>query len=200
MPPSSIKIKNSEGLTAQELFRKEHEGLRKEGEEWIKRTAAFCMLISTIIATTVFFSAINISGGISDHMKKPNYLNKTAFMVFSISDAAAFISSATAIWIFLSILIALCTQYDFRRSLLLKLIFGLMALSTSIACMMIAFSSSFLITDTYGSKMVSHLVSIVAILPLVLYLGLQYSLWSDIIYSSFYCRTLFQPSKYMIYD
>ncbi|KAK7354751.1 hypothetical protein VNO80_20226 [Phaseolus coccineus] len=200
MPPSYIIMKNSDGLTAQELFTKEHEGLRKEGEDWIKRTAEFCMLISTVITAAVFTSAINIPGGISDETKKPNYLDKTAFLVFAISDAVAFISSATAIWIFLSIIISRYAQYDFYRSLPLKLIFGLIALFISIVCMMVAFSSSFFITYTYGLKMVPYLVSIVAMLPLFLYIGLQYPLWLDILYSTFYWRKLFRPSKCMIYD
>jgi len=80
--------------------------LRKEGEVWIKHTAEFCMLISTVIAITIFSYTINILGGISDQTKKPNYLDKIAFLVFTISDAAAFISSATTIWIFLFILIS----------------------------------------------------------------------------------------------
>ncbi|KAK8466046.1 hypothetical protein PHAVU_009G240677 [Phaseolus vulgaris] len=60
MSPSFITMKNPDDQTAQALFTKEHEGLRKEGEEWIKRTAEFCMLISTVIATAVFAAAINI--------------------------------------------------------------------------------------------------------------------------------------------
>ncbi|BAT80183.1 hypothetical protein VIGAN_02317400, partial [Vigna angularis var. angularis] len=35
----------------------------------MKRTAEFCMLISTVIATAVFSAAINIPGGIDDLKK-----------------------------------------------------------------------------------------------------------------------------------
>ncbi|KAG5116623.1 hypothetical protein JHK84_042736 [Glycine max] len=199
MPPSFIKLKNSDGLTAEELFTKEHEGLRKEGEEWMKRTAEFCMLISTVIATAVFAAAINIPGGIDDGTNKPNYLNKASFQVFAISDAAAFVFSATAILIFLSILISRYAEYDFHKSLPLKLISGLITLFISIACMMVAFGSAFFITYYYGLKAVPDIIAVLACLPLLLYIGLQFSLWSDIIYSTFYCRNLFKPSKRMIY-
>ncbi|KAK7411653.1 hypothetical protein VNO78_03088 [Psophocarpus tetragonolobus] len=198
-PPSFIMLKNSDGLTAQELFTIEHEGLRKEGEEWMKRTAEFCMLISTVIATGVFAAAINIPGGIDDATKKPNYLEKTSFQIFAISDAAAFISSATAILIFFSILISRYAEYDFYKSLPIKLIIGLATLFISITCMMVAFGSAFFITYNYGLKVVPNLISILACLPLLLYIALQFPLWSDIIYSTFYCRNLFKPSTRMIY-
>ncbi|XP_020229210.1 uncharacterized protein LOC109810209, partial [Cajanus cajan] len=131
MPPSFIKLRNSESLTAQELFTREHEELRKKAEDWMKRTAEFCMLISTVIATGVFSTAINIPGGIDDQTKKPNYLDKTSFLAFAISDATAFISSAAAILIFFSILISRYAEYDFYKSLPLKLIFGLITLFIS---------------------------------------------------------------------
>jgi len=199
MPPSYIIRKNSDGLTAQKLFTIEHEELRKKGEEWMKRTAEFCILIATVIATAVFSAAINIPGGIDDQTNKPNYLDKTSFLIFAISDAAAFISSSTAILIFLSILISRYGQYDFYKSLPLKLISGLMTLFISITCMMVAFGSAFFITYTYGSRVVPDSFAVLACVPLLLYIALQYSLWSDIIYSTFYCRNLFRPSKRMIY-
>ncbi|RZB90724.1 Ankyrin repeat-containing protein isoform B [Glycine soja] len=169
MPPSFINLKNSDGLTAQQLFIKEHEGLRGKGEEWMKRTAEFCMLISTVIATAIFAAAINIPGGIDDDTKKPNYLNKASFQVFAIADAAAFIFSATAILIFLSILISRYAVYDFHKSLPLKLIFGLITLFISIACMMVAFGSSFFITYYYGLKVLPDSIAVLSCLPLLLY-------------------------------
>ncbi|KAL9314751.1 hypothetical protein ACSQ67_020203 [Phaseolus vulgaris] len=199
MPASYIIMENSDGLTAQDLFTKEHEELRKKGEVWMKRTAEFCILISTVIATAVFSAAINIPGGIDDETKKPKYMDQTSFLIFAISDAAAFISSSTAILIFLSILISRYAQYDFYKSLPLKLISGLITLFLSITFMMVAFGSAFFITYTYGSRLIPDLIAVFVCPPLLLYIALQFSLWSDILYSTFYCRTLFRPSKRMIY-
>ncbi|PNX56429.1 ankyrin repeat plant-like protein, partial [Trifolium pratense] len=100
MMPAQIKMRNSNGLTAQELFSNEHEKLRENAESWMKKTAESCMLISTVIATGVFAAAASLPGGTNDDTGKPNYLNKTSFLVFAISDALAFISSSTAILIF----------------------------------------------------------------------------------------------------
>ncbi|XP_058759390.1 uncharacterized protein LOC131632670 [Vicia villosa] len=139
MPPEQIESINSENFTAQELFSKEHEKLREKGEEWMKKTAESCMLISTVIATGVFTAATSLPGGTNDDTGKPNYLSKTSFLVFAISDALALVSSSTAILIFLSILVSRYREYDFYKSLPLKLVFGLITLFISIASMMILY-------------------------------------------------------------
>ncbi|CAI8589972.1 unnamed protein product [Vicia faba] len=199
MIPAQIKWRNSKDLTAQELFSKEHEKLRKNGEQWMKKTAESCMLISTVIATGVFAAATSLPGGTNDDTGKPNYLSKTSFAVFALSDALALISSSTAILIFLSILVSRYREYDFYKSLPLKLIFGLIALFISITSMMVAFSSAFFIIYYHGSKWVPSSIALLSFLPILLYIGLQFSLFSDIIYSTYYWRMLSKPGKNMIY-
>ncbi|OIV95571.1 hypothetical protein TanjilG_30538 [Lupinus angustifolius] len=168
MPPSYRRMKNSEALTASELFTREHAELRSKGESWIKGTAESCMLISTVIATGVFSAAIQLPG-------------------------------ATSILIFLSIHVSRYAEYDFHKSLPLKLIFGLIMLFISISSMMVAFSCIFFITYCHGLKWVPSFISIFACLPICLFMFLQFSLWSDIIYSTYYCRTLFKPGVKMLY-
>jgi hypothetical protein len=198
MLPAQIKMRNSEGFTAQELFSIEHETLRENAESWMKKTAESCMLISTVIATGVFAAATTLPGG-TDDSGKPHYLNKTSFLVFAISDASAFISSATAILIFLSILVSRYGEYDFYKSLPLKLICGLVTLFISVTSMMVALSTNFFIVYYHGSTLVPSFISIFSFLPILLYIGLQYSLFSDIIYSTYYWSTLSKPGKNMIY-
>ncbi|QHO07012.1 Ankyrin repeat-containing protein [Arachis hypogaea] len=199
MPPSFIKSTNAEGLTAGELFTREHTQLRKDAESWMKSTAENCMLIATVIATGVFAAAISIPGGVDDAKGKPNYLKKPSFLVFAISDAAAFISSAAAILIFLSILVSRYAESDFYKSLPLKLIFGLLALFCSITSMMVAVASAFFITYYYDSDWVPGFISAFVCLPILLFIILQFKLWYVIMYSTFYCKNLFKPDKKMLY-
>ncbi|KAL1321042.1 hypothetical protein HN51_065762 [Arachis hypogaea] len=199
MPPSFIKSTNAEGLTAGELFTREHTQLRKDAESWMKSTAENCMLIATVIATGVFAAAISIPGGVDDAKGKPNYLKKPSFLVFAISDAAAFISSAAAILIFLSILVSRYAESDFYKSLPLKLIFGLLALFCSISSMMVAVASAFFITYYYDSDWVPGFISAFVCLPILLFIILQFKLWYVIMYSTFYCKNLFKPDKKMLY-
>ncbi|KAK2395298.1 ankyrin repeat-containing protein ITN1 [Trifolium repens] len=198
MQPAFINNRNSDGLTAQELFSKEHAKLRENAESWMKKTAESCMLIATVIATGVFAAATSLPGGTNDDTGNPNYLKKTPFLVFAISDAFAFISSATAILIFLSILVSHYGEYDFYKSLPLKLIFGLITLFISITSMLVAVSSSFFIIYYHGSRWVPISIAILCFLPILLYIRLQLSLFSDIINSTYYWRTLSKAGKNMV--
>ncbi|KAI4332585.1 hypothetical protein L6164_017481 [Bauhinia variegata] len=198
MPPSYIRMTNSKGMTPQELFTKEHEGLLQIAQIWMKDTANSCMVVSTLITTGVFSAAFSLPGGTNDNSGDPNYLRKIPFLIFGITDAIAMISSSTSILIFLSILISRYAQYDFYKSLPSKLTYGMVALFISITTMMIAFSTAFFVSYYHGTKWVPSSISVIAAVPTLIFVCLQYSLWSDIIYSTYFCSSLFLPRKHML--
>ncbi|KAK7303886.1 hypothetical protein RJT34_14804 [Clitoria ternatea] len=200
MQPCFIEKRNSSGKTPGELFTEEHAELLTKAECWMKSTANSCMLVSTLIATEVFTAAFTLPGGDDGKTGTPNYLTKSAFLIFAISDATALISSSISILIFLSILIiARYAEDDFFKSLPLKLIFGLVTLFISIASMMVAFSSAFFITYYHGLKWVPNFISVLALVPITLFTFLLFPLWSDIVYSAYFCRSLFRPGKHILY-
>lgn len=199
MPVSSIEEPNCIGITPRQVFTVEHEELVEKGESWMKRTAKSCMVVSTLITTGVFTAAFSVPGGTNDDKGgSPNYLQKPAFLVFALSDSIALISSSTSILIFLSILISRYAEDDFLTSLPLKLMSGLLALFISIVSMMVAFSSAFFITYWEGLKWVPNLISAIAFVPIPVFIFLQFSLWSDIVYSAYISSFLFRPTKRMI--
>ncbi|XP_054801427.1 uncharacterized protein LOC129305419 [Prosopis cineraria] len=198
MLPGYINKKNFDGITPSELFTMEHAGLRKEAECWMKGTAKSCMLVSTVITTGVFSAAINLPGGNNDDTGTPNYLNTLAFLIFAISDAIALISSSISILAFLSILVSRYAERDFYKSLPSKLILGLVSLFISITSMMITFSSSFFITYYHGTKWVPCFILVLSFLPTLIFVGLQYQLLSDIIYSMYHLRVVFQRTRHML--
>ena len=199
MVPSDVEKKNNAGFTPRQLFTMEHKELLQKGESWMERTANNCMVVSTLITTGVFSAAFSLPGGNNDNTGRPNYLKKPAFLVFALSDTMALISFSTSILIFLSILISRYAEDDFLRSLPLKLMSGLVALFVSIISMMIAFSSAFFITYSNGSKWVPNFISVLAFIPIPVFIFLQFPLWSDIVYSAYICSSLFRPSKRMIH-
>ncbi|XP_020209483.1 ankyrin repeat-containing protein NPR4 isoform X2 [Cajanus cajan] len=199
MLPSFIELANHENITPRQLFIKDHQELLKKGESWMKRTANSCMVVSTLIAIGVFSAAFSVPGGNNDNLGSPNYLTKPWFMVFALSDALALVSSSTSILIFLCILISRYAEEDFLKSLPLKLIFGLVALFISIISMMVSFSSAFFITYYHGTTWVPIFIASLAILPITLFIFLQYPLWYDILCSTYICGSLFRPSKRMIH-
>ncbi|MED6206168.1 hypothetical protein PIB30_024328 [Stylosanthes scabra] len=198
-PPIYMEMKNNEGLSPGQLFTQEHADLLNKGESWMKRTAESCMVVSTLITTGVFSAAFSLPGGNNDSTGSPNYLKKPSFLVFALSDTIALISSTSSILIFLSIMISRYAEEDFRRSLPLKLISGLMMLFISIISMMVAFSSAFFVTYYHGLKWVPIFISLLAFVPIPLFVLLQFPLWSDIIYSTYISRSLFRSSKCLIH-
>ena len=120
VPPSYLEMKNgadNDGDTPQEKFTKDHKKLVDEAQSWIKKTTNCCMLVSTLITTGVLTATFSLPGGFNDQTGSPNYLSvdeKRVFMIFSIFDSIALISSSTSIFIFLSILISRHAEYDFR--------------------------------------------------------------------------------------
>ncbi|KAJ7969321.1 Ankyrin repeat-containing protein [Quillaja saponaria] len=137
MLPSFIDMKNSKGITPQELFTIEHKELLSKAESWMKNTANSCMVVSTLITTGVFSAAFSIPGGSNDKDGTPNYLQNPVFLLFAVSDAMALISSSISILMFLSILISRYAEDDFFKSLPMKLMIGLVALFISITSMMV---------------------------------------------------------------
>ncbi|KAK1563510.1 hypothetical protein Q3G72_028546 [Acer saccharum] len=199
MKPSLRDKKNSEGHTPKKLFTVTHKDLQKRGETWMKSTAKSCMLVATLIATVVFAAVFSIPGGNNQQIGRPIYLEKTFFKVFAVSDAIAMSSSSISILVFLSILTSRYEEEDFRMSLPLKLMFGLLTLFISVITMTIAFSSAFFLFYPSSERLnwITMSTAVLVFVPVTLYVGLQYSLLRDIIYSTFCSRNQFNrtPSQ-----
>ncbi|WVZ19163.1 hypothetical protein V8G54_006485 [Vigna mungo] len=199
MPLCFIEKRNSNGKTPRELFTEEHAELLTKAESWMKSVANSCMIVSTLIATEVFTAAFSIPRGDDDKSGNPN-CNAIIFIIFAISDATALISSSISILIFLSMLtIVRYAEDDFFMSLPMKLICGLVTLFISIASMMVTFSSAFFITYAHGLKWVPIFISVLAIAPITLFTFLHFPLWSDIVYSAYFSRSIFRPNKHVLY-
>ncbi|KAM3742127.1 hypothetical protein ACB098_07G047300 [Castanea mollissima] len=95
VPPSYIKMKNSNNQTPKELFAKEHKKLLKEGEKWMKSTATSCMLVATLIATVVFAAVITVPGGENNNTENDFLISLPTRLMFGIS--TLFISIATMV-------------------------------------------------------------------------------------------------------
>ncbi|XP_023542596.1 ankyrin repeat-containing protein ITN1-like [Cucurbita pepo subsp. pepo] len=187
---SQVKITQDpvDKLTPRELFTKEHEQLRKQGEEWMKNTANSCMLVATLIATVVFAAAFTVPGGNDDKEGIPIFRQNQAFTVFVISDVAALVLSTTSILTFLSILTSRYAEEDFLVSLPSKLLFGLLTLFVSIACMVVAFSAAFFIAYDKTKAKIPLGIGAVAILPVGCFCVFHSKLVVDIMRSAYWSK------------
>nr|GFA73914.1 ankyrin repeat family protein [Tanacetum cinerariifolium] len=93
--PAKTRELNKANETPMMVFRKEHMGLRKDGEEWMKKTADSYTITATLIITIVFAAAITVPGGNDSATGKPIYEAKASLIIFAISDAISLFTSTT---------------------------------------------------------------------------------------------------------
>uniref|UniRef100_UPI001CB955FA protein ACCELERATED CELL DEATH 6-like n=1 Tax=Erigeron canadensis TaxID=72917 RepID=UPI001CB955FA len=200
MVPSSYRQRRNEhNDTPRDIFKKKHADLLKNGEEWMKDTAAQCMVVGTLISTIVFAAAFTLPGGYDQDTGIPFFRQKPVLIVFVISDAISLIFSSTSVLMFLSILTSRYAEHDFLQSLPKKLMFGLGTLFLSIVTMMVAFSSSFLLLYHKNLKWVPIIIGSLAVLPVVLFAILQFRLLGDVFHSIYRSKYLFQPTNRILY-
>lgn len=192
MQPTYREKKNRQGKTPWVLFTEEHRDLMKDGEKWMRETAAQSMLVATLIATVVFSAAFTAPGGHSQQTDTPILL-----MVFAVSDGLALFTSSTSILMFLSILTSRYAEQDFLHSLPSRLMFGLTTLFVSIITMMVTFTITFFIVYRHGFAWVPILIALFATVPVSLFASLQYPLLADVINSTYGSRFLFERRKHM---
>ena len=202
MPPSYIKMKNSDNQTPKDLFTEKHKDLLKEGEKWMKSTATSCMLVATLIATVVFAAAFTLPGGEDDKTGVAIFLKKKKkwFSIFMISDAVALFSSSASIIMFLSILTSRYAENDFLISLPTRLMLGLSALFISIATMVLAYGATIFMIYDHSYFWVRIVIVVLACVPVTLFAFQHFHLWADTIRSTYWSRFLFRPFKHRLYN
>ncbi|PWA53656.1 Ankyrin repeat-containing protein [Artemisia annua] len=199
MPPTYRLKKNKDGLTPRELFTEEHQHLMIKGEEWMKSTASQCMVVATLIATIVFAAAFTVPGGYNQNNGIPMFNRKLTFVVFVVADAISLFLSSASILTFLSILTSRYAERDFVRSLPMKLMLGLSTLFLSITTMMITFGVSFFVLYHNEMKWIPISIGVFAIMPVVLYVVLQYHLLIDVIRATYGAKYLFKPMNQVLF-
>ncbi|KAM3694301.1 hypothetical protein ACJW31_07G047700 [Castanea mollissima] len=192
VPPSYLKMRNSDNLTPWEVFTDKHKELRGEGQKWMKDTVNFYIVVATLITAVVFAAAFTVPGGTNPDTGTPIMLKSIWFRIFFISDTIALLSSSYSILMFLLILASRFTEMDFHEELPTHWALGLITLLISIAGMVAAFNAScFLI---FKSEMAWLPIAIIALAgPLtVTYVFIHLKLSDDIIHST---KFLLWPRK-----
>ncbi|PQQ14303.1 uncharacterized protein Pyn_00382 [Prunus yedoensis var. nudiflora] len=152
-PPKVLEVVNhTDGMTACDLFTKNHKELVKEEERSMKETATSCRVVGALIITVMFTAAFTVPDRNNGDTGMPMFLDKILFKVLIVFVALSLFSSTTSVKTFLGILTSRYAEADFLKSLPKKMIIGLFALFFSIATMMIGFVSTLFIMldEKYG--------------------------------------------------
>jgi hypothetical protein len=86
-----------------------------------------------------------IPGASNSKAGHPLLLKATAFRTFTTSDMLSLCFSLTSVVVILSIMTSRMQEQDFRRSLPLKLVFGLTTVFFAVAAMMVAFAATLML-------------------------------------------------------
>ncbi|KAL6287614.1 hypothetical protein ACE6H2_012004 [Prunus campanulata] len=179
VPPKVLEVVNTDGMTARDLFTKNHKELVKEGERSMKETATSCTVVGALIITIMFTAAFTVPGGNNGDTGMPMFLDKMLFKVFIVSVALSLFSSTTSVMTFLGILTSRYAESDFLKSLPKKMIIGLFTLFFSIATMMIGFVSTLFIMLDEKSWIVIPII-LLASAPIISFVWMQFPLLVEI--------------------
>lgn len=184
MHPSCKEEKNKDGKTPHELFTESHTNLMKEGEKWMKETAASCTVAAALIVTIMFAAAFTVPGG-NGGLGTPIFLRKGLFMVFIIADALSFFSSSTSVLMFLRILTSRYSEKRFLKTLPRNMMIGLCSLFISIANMVIAYCVALHLILQGQPPWFFILITLFASVPVTLFVFLQFPLLLEIFISTY---------------
>ncbi|KAL4178533.1 hypothetical protein AMTRI_Chr13g115530 [Amborella trichopoda] len=155
-PPCIIPHKNLEGQTARELFTVTHNGLLKEGEQWLKEGAKSCMIVSTLIATILYATCFAVPGG-NQPNGLPNFLHNSSFRIYMDYLEWSLFASSLSLAFFTSILTTRYEEEDFYFMLPMKYIVAATCLFLSTIGGVAIFSYAYIL-QTDGIFTSSHVV------------------------------------------
>ncbi|XP_059298414.1 ankyrin repeat-containing protein NPR4-like [Lycium ferocissimum] len=150
----------------------------------MKGTTNSCTIAAVLIAAIAFAAAITVPGGNDGESGLPIFARNSAFIVFAISNAASLFTSSTSLLVFLSVLTSRYAKEDFLYALPRSLILGLLTLFLSITLMTVSFSATVYIVFRQKKVYVLVPVIVMACLPIISFVLLQFPLLAALISSN----------------
>ncbi|KAH0637577.1 hypothetical protein KY290_037925 [Solanum tuberosum] len=126
--PRLWDVKNSKGVTAEELFEKNHLHIRKEAEDAIRNLANSALILATLLCTVNFAAIFTVPGGFDQKTGLPillqNLKRELWMLIFYLG--AALISSVVTIGTLLSFILCKFHSDDFYVALPIRVIIAMM--------------------------------------------------------------------------
>lgn len=185
MSPRSKEKLNRDGKSPEMVFIEEHRDLKDKAEKWMKDTASSCTIIAALIGTIMFAAAITVPGGNNQDAGFPIFTGNPIFTSFAVSGGISFVTSVTALLMFMEIMMSRYEIEDFRRHLPVRLFIGLGSLLISIMFMMLTFSFTMYLVFGQQHRWVLISIATVTCYIVVLFAYLQGSLILELISSTY---------------
>ena len=180
MPPGFLHLSNNDGKTPEEIFTNSHNGLVKQGGEWLTSISNAGMVVAGIFLTVT----LTMSTTVLDSANEGNKHEKPS-KLFAGSSFVSFYTSLLAVVMFLSIATTRYRRRDFLFSLLGKLLVGLTALYASIVSTLISFATGFffIFRDQLLSAAFSYMLA--CVLLIIFFSLTQLPLYFHLVWATF---------------
>ncbi|XP_021818273.1 ankyrin repeat-containing protein NPR4-like [Prunus avium] len=103
IPLNYTMHRNKKGMTADELFSKQHAELLQSAKVWMKETAQSGSVVAALVATVAYAAEYTVPGGTNQN-GLPNLQHSPFFKALAISNTVSLILSLTSLGTFLNIM------------------------------------------------------------------------------------------------
>ncbi|XP_021805276.1 ankyrin repeat-containing protein ITN1-like [Prunus avium] len=165
IPVNYTMHRNKKGVTADELFSRQHAKLLQSAKVWMKETAQSGSVVAALVATVAYAAEYTVPGGTNQN-GLPNLWHSPFFKAFTISNTVSLIFSLTSLGTFLNITRSPFEYKNFQHSLPFKLNLGFLLLFCSLLVSMLSFAAT-IVRLIHHQKIwsISLIYVVVAILP-----------------------------------
>ncbi|RWR75637.1 serine/threonine-protein phosphatase 6 regulatory ankyrin repeat subunit B-like protein [Cinnamomum micranthum f. kanehirae] len=175
-PPNLWTLRNGEDKTSMEVFEETHEGIKKDGVQWLNSTSQSCSVVAARIASVAYASAATVPGGYKGDSGIPILEGDPSFDTFIIASLVALCFSLTSLTMFLSVLTSNYMIEDFLYNLPTKLLLGLTSLFISIGAMLVSFCAGHFFNIEDRNRNTGSRVFAIICLPVSAYALTQFRL------------------------
>ncbi|TMW94282.1 hypothetical protein EJD97_010487 [Solanum chilense] len=185
--PRLWDIKNSKGVTAEELFEKNHQQIRKEAEDAVRNLANSALVLATLLCTVNFAAIFTVPGGFDQTTGLPIFLQKLKdelwMLIFYLS--AALISSLVTIGTLLSFVLCKFHSDDFYISLPIRVIIAMVSVFYATTFSVLACVQTLNFENIFLNKDVWWLIIVLVVVGFIMtliYIDLAFPIFDYVYY------------------
>ncbi|XP_008241121.2 PREDICTED: uncharacterized protein LOC103339576 [Prunus mume] len=181
IPVNYTMHRNKEGVTANELFTRQHAELLQSAKVWMKETAQSGSVVAALVATVAYAAVYTVPGGTNQN-GLPNLQHSPFFKAFTISNTVSLVFSLTSLGTFLNITRSPFEYKNFYHSLPFKLNLGFLLLFCSLLVSMLTFAATIVLLIHHQKIWtISLIYVVVAILPFSMF-GLNHNRFYEVFF------------------
>ncbi|CAN4120918.1 unnamed protein product [Withania somnifera] len=180
-------IKNSKGVTAEELFEKNHLHVRKEAEDAIRNLANSALILATLLCTVNFAAVFTVPGGFDQKTGLPILLQHVKHdlwrLIFYLG--AALISSVVTIGTLLSFILCKFYSDDFYISLPTRVIIAMVSVFYATTFSVLACVQTLNLDNIFLNKDVWWLIIVMVVVGFIMtliYIDLAFPIFDYLYY------------------